>query len=77
MNVKMTFTIPEETADRLRGAIARSKRSGFVASALKEKLQSMEDETLKQDLVQGYIERLEEDRMFNQEWESATLEAWP
>ena len=77
MNVKMTFTIPEDIAHRVRQTVARPQRSAFVANALREKLEAMESEELKQDLIESYIETREEDRLLNQEWEAATLESWP
>ena len=76
MNVKMTFTIPEDVAQRPRAAIADRRRSAFVASALKQKLEEAEHEQVKALLIQGYVERYEEDRAINEEWEAATLESW-
>ena len=77
MNVKMTFTIPEEIADELQRVIAKSQRSRFVARAVTEKLQAGKEERLRRELIEGYIERYEEDRLLSEEWETATLEGWP
>ncbi len=77
MNVKMTFTIPEEIAHEFRTVIAKSHRSRFVANAVTEKLQAAKEEQLKRELIEGYIERYEEDRLVSEEWETATLEGWP
>ena len=77
MNKKMTFTIPEELVDRLREMVVHSQRSAFVASALAERLREMEEEQLNEALIQGYIERYEEDNALNEEWERVTLEGWP
>ena len=74
MNVKMTFTIPEEIADELQAVIAKSQRSRFVANAVTEKLQAAKEERLKRELIESYIERYEEDRLFSKEWDAATLE---
>ena len=77
MKVKMTFTIPEDVAHRLKDVIAQSQRSAFVANTLREKLQEIEQEQLKRRLIEGYIDRLEEDQALNEEWEAASLENWP
>lgn len=77
MNIKMTFTIPEEIADEFKNAVRNSKRSRLVADAVTEKLQVLKAERLNLELIESYIERYEEDRMLNEEWEAATLEGWP
>ena len=77
MNVKMTFTIPEEIANELKRVIAKSQRSRFVANVVTEKLQAAREEQLKRELIESYIERYEEDRLLSEEWEAATLEGWP
>ena len=77
MNVKMTFTIPEEVAHKLKDIVADRQRSAFVADALREKLREAEKKAFEQELIQGYIERYEEDKAINAEWEAATLEGWP
>jgi metal-responsive CopG/Arc/MetJ family transcriptional regulator len=77
MRVKMTFTIPEEIAHKLKDIVADRQRSAFVADALREKLREAEKKAFEQELIQGYIETREEDRLINEEWEAATLEGWP
>ena len=37
----------------------------------------MERRRFEEELIQGYIERYEEDRALNKEWEAVTLEGWP
>lgn len=77
VNIKMTFTVPEEIASEFKNTVAKSKRSDFVARAVSEKLQAINEERLTQELIESYIERYEEDRLLNEEWEAATLEGWP
>lgn len=77
MNIKMTFTIPEDVAHRLRHEVAQSKRSAFVTSAVNEKLSVIKKKEMTAKLVEDYIERHDEDRLISQEWDSATLEGWP
>ena len=75
--LKMNFTIPEDVAQKLRDTIGDRKRSGFVAEALREKLGRIEEEKLKQELIEAYKERYEEDMKLDREWEAITLENWP
>lgn len=77
MRVKMTFTIPEEIAHKLKDIVADRQRSAFVADALREKLREAEKNAFEQELIQSYVERYEEDKAINAEWEAATLEGWP
>ena len=77
MNVKMTFTIPEDVAREFRDIVAERKRSAFVTNALREKLRKVEAERLRQQLIEDYKETREEDRLINEEWEAVTLEGWP
>lgn len=77
MNVKMTFTIPEDVANKLKETVKESKRSAFVTDALLEKLNEAERKQLEQEMIEGYIATREEDRLINEEWEAITLESWP
>ena len=77
MRVKMTFTIPEEIAHKLKDIVSDRQRSAFVADALREKLREAEKNAFEQELIQSYVERYEEDKAINAEWEAATLEGWP
>ena len=77
MRVKMTFTIPEEIAHKLKDIVSDRQRSAFVADALREKLREAEKNAFEQELIQSYVERYEEDKAINAEWEVATLEGWP
>ncbi len=75
--LKLNFTVPEDVADALRALVSKRKRSAFVAAAVREKLKELEQEQLRQSLVEGYQARRTEDAEVNQEWEGPTLEEWP
>ena len=77
MKKKMTFTIPEEVVDRLKEMVVHSQRSAFVASALEQRLRGLEEERLSKELIEGYIERYEEDNAIDEEWDVTTSEGWP
>ena len=76
-NVKVNFTIPENTISRLKRLIPEGTRSAFVGSALEEKLNKTEHERFLELMKEGYLARRQEDIETNQEWEAATLEGWP
>jgi HD superfamily phosphohydrolase YqeK len=74
--LKLNFTVPENVAEALKTRVSRRKRSAFVAAAVADKLKELEEEQLRQSLVEGYRARQAEDAEVNQEWEGATLEEW-
>ncbi len=74
--LKLNFTVPEDIAELLRSRVDKRKRSTFVSAAVREKLQELEQEQLKQALREGYQTRREEDAKINSEWEEPTLESW-
>ena len=75
--LKLNFTVPEDVADALKNHVDKRKRSAFVTAAVTEKLKRLEQEQLRQSLMEGYLARHTEDAGVNQEWEQASLEAWP
>ncbi len=75
--LKLNFTVPEDVAEALKARVGKRKRSAFVAAAVLEKLKELEQEKLRQSLIEGYQARQAEDTEVNQEWENTTLEEWP
>ena len=41
-----------------------------------EELRRVAEAQLREELIQAYIERYEEDEALNDQWEGATLEGW-
>ena len=72
--LKLNFTVPEDIAEALKARISKRKRSAFVAAAVLAKLKELEQEQLRQALMEGYQTRREEDAEINREWEASTLE---
>jgi hypothetical protein len=75
--LKLNFTVPEDIAEALKTRVGKRKRSAFVAAAVAEKLKYLEQEHIRQALVEGYQAQQDENTEINQEWEGATLEEWP
>ncbi len=74
--LKLNFTVPEDVARELKTRIGKRKRSAFVVEAVRVKLEELKKDQLRQELIEGYRARCQEDIGINQEWENATLESW-
>ena len=74
--VKVNFTIPEDVVARLKDRAGNRHRSAFVTAAIRDRLHDLEQEELKQTLVEGYLARRDEDVEVSNEWETPTLEGW-
>jgi len=70
---RLNITIPEDIAKKLNKI---SNKSKFIAEAVNEKLDELENEELMRILAEGYKAVKEEDKAVNKEWEKITLEGW-
>ena len=68
--VRLNITMPDDLAKQLTHV---RNKSGFIAQALREKLQKEKKEKLEHLLIEGYKESREEDVGINREWEQRTL----
>ena len=75
-SVRVNFTIPEDVALMLKAHVSERKRSAFVAAAIHGRLCQLEQERLRQTLIEGYLARRGEDASVSAEWEAASLEGW-
>ena len=67
----LNVTIPEDIAKRFDKIPNKSK---FISEAIKEKLDKLEAQKLKELLSKSYKAVKEEDKIVSEEWESVTLE---
>jgi hypothetical protein len=74
--LKLNFTIPEDVAAMLKARVGKRGRSAFVGATLRDRLNQLEQEQLKQTLIEGYLARRSEDAEVSEEWEMPTLEGW-
>ena len=74
--VKLNFTIPEDVAAMLKDRIGKRGRSAFVGAIIRDSLNQLEQEQLKQALIEGYLARRAEDAEVSREWDAPTLEGW-
>lgn len=72
--LKLNFTIPEDVAEALKTQVSNRKRSAFVSEAVRARLKELEEEKLKQLLIEGYKAREKEAAELDAEMECATLE---
>ena len=73
---RVNFTIPEDVATMLKAHVGEGKRSAFVAAAISDRLRQLEEERLREALVEGYAARREEDASTSAEWDGASIENW-
>lgn len=74
--MRLNFTIAEDVVATLRDRVGERHRSAFVTAAVRDRLHELEQEELKQTLIEGYLARRGEDAEVSKEWEAATLEGW-
>jgi metal-responsive CopG/Arc/MetJ family transcriptional regulator len=70
---RLNITLPEKIAQEIKDI---SNKSGFIAEAIKEKIEKINRKKLDQLLIEGYEATRKEDKEINQEWEKITLEGW-
>ena len=70
---RLNITLPEEIAQDIKYI---PNKSGFIAVAIKEKLDRINKEKLDKLLIEGYKATRKEDKEINQEWEKITMEGW-
>jgi metal-responsive CopG/Arc/MetJ family transcriptional regulator len=76
MIARLNFTIPEDVATMLKARVSKRKRSAFVVAAIRDRLQQLEEERLREALVEGYLARRDEDASTTAEWEAISMEKW-
>jgi len=74
--VRMNITVPEELAQQLDKLIGPRKKSRFIAEALKERIERIQNEELQEILEEGYKVRKRESQSITEEFESVDLEGW-
>lgn len=74
--IKVNFTIPEDVVATLKARVGERSRSAFVGAAIRDRLAQLEEDELRQNLIEGYLARREEDAEVSKEWEGPTLEHW-
>lgn len=71
---RLNITLPYELARDFKRTIPVSKRSGFIAEAVKEKLPK---KNLKKELIKSLKANNKFDRAVMKEWSATEVEGWP
>ena len=74
--VRLNITLPKELAQQLDNAVAPKKKSSFIAEAVRDRLQEIQNERLSALLKKGYAATHVEAKELAQEFETADLEGW-
>jgi metal-responsive CopG/Arc/MetJ family transcriptional regulator len=67
--VRINITLPFQIADMLKNV---KNKSGFIAEAIREKIEKEEKARLIKELTEGYKIRKSEDKQLSFEWEIVT-----
>jgi metal-responsive CopG/Arc/MetJ family transcriptional regulator len=73
---RVNFTIPHELKKKLTSLVEPRKQSAFVSSAIKEKIEQIENEKLRQELIEGYAATRKERMKEIEAWQAAGLKTW-
>ena len=74
--VRMNITIPHELAEQIDKLTPPRRRSQFIAEALKQRLEKIQQERLQKSLEEGYKARKEESQSMAKEFGAVDLEGW-
>jgi metal-responsive CopG/Arc/MetJ family transcriptional regulator len=75
-NVRLNITLPRELAHALDRLTGPRKRSGFIAEALRQRIEQMEKQELEKILEEGYRSANQENLTLAKEFEAIDLEGW-
>lgn len=74
--VRMNITLPEELAKKLDELAGHKKKSQFIAEALRQKMEQLQNAQLQLLLEEGYKFNRQESISMAREFEAIDLEGW-
>jgi metal-responsive CopG/Arc/MetJ family transcriptional regulator len=74
--VRLNITLPKGLVEAMNRMTQPRKRSGFIAEAVRQKIEQKEKEETEKLLVEGYQAAARESHSLTREFESADLEGW-
>jgi metal-responsive CopG/Arc/MetJ family transcriptional regulator len=73
---RLNITLPEDMIEELDQVIGPRHKSRFIASTIRERLNEIRIERLREELTEGYQARTLESSDLAKEFETADLEGW-
>ena len=74
--VRMNITLPIDLVQQLDELAGRKKKSRFIAEALRQKVEQLQNEQLQLLLEEGYKSTKQESSIITREIEAIDLEGW-
>jgi metal-responsive CopG/Arc/MetJ family transcriptional regulator len=74
--VRLNITIQEELARQLEKLVGPREKSHFIAEALKQRIEEIQEEELNKTLEEGYKARKQESLSIAKEFEAVDVEGW-
>ena len=74
--VRLNITIQEELARQLEKLVGPREKSNFIAEALKQRIEEIQEEELNETLEEGYKARKQESLSIANEFEAVDVEGW-
>ena len=75
--MRTTIQVDEALAERVRRLVPPRRFNRFVNEALAEKVTSLEQQRLEQELREGYLATREDRARLNADWQVVDVEGWP
>ena len=74
--VRLNVTLPKGLVEAMNRMTEPRKHSGFIAEAVRQKIEQKEKEETEKMLVEGYQAAARESHALTREFESVDLEGW-
>jgi metal-responsive CopG/Arc/MetJ family transcriptional regulator len=74
--VRLNITIQEELARELDKLVGPREKSHFIAEALKQRIEEIQEEELNKILEEGYKARKQQSLSIAKEFEAVDVEGW-
>jgi metal-responsive CopG/Arc/MetJ family transcriptional regulator len=73
---RLNITLPEELVAELDQIVGPRRKSRFIASTIRDRLNELRAERLREKLAEGYRARMQENSDLAKEFKAVDLEGW-